>query len=113
MHRSTRQQLHSKGISYVVTPQIVTDSSSPSIMTWPPTDFSVTLTCSVADLSGKLIAQPVVHGTGHAEFDEFKHNLGLAAQRQLSMPSVSYLQRCLISRHFGGAKNHTMHGPIQ
>jgi hypothetical protein len=71
----------SKGISYLVTPQIVTDSSSPSIVTWPPTDFSMTLTCTVTDPSGKVIAAPVVRGSGHAEYDEFKHNLGLAAQR--------------------------------
>jgi hypothetical protein len=85
----------SKGISYVITPQIATDSSSPSIMTWPPTDFSVTLTCSVADPSGKLIAKPVVHGSGHAEFDEFKHNLGLAAQRA-TVDAVSKLPAAML-----------------
>jgi len=84
-----------RGISYIVTPQIVTDSSSPSIVTWPPTDFSVTLTCSVADPSGKIIAQPVVRGSGHAEFDEFKHNLGLAAQRA-TVDTVSKLPAAML-----------------
>ena len=71
----------SKGINYIIAPQITTDSSSPSIVTWPPTDFSVTLVCTVTDPTGKLVGEPQVQGNGHAEFDEFKHNLGLAAQR--------------------------------
>lgn len=70
-----------KGLTYVVTPEISTTSSSPSMVTWPPTDFSVTLTCTVSDLSGKVIAKPQVTGSGHAEYDEFKHNFGLSADR--------------------------------
>lgn len=70
-----------KGLMYIVTPEIATTSSSPSLLTWPPTDFSVTLTCTVSDPSGKVIANPRVTGSGHAEFDEFKHNFGLAADR--------------------------------
>jgi len=70
-----------KGLMYVITPEIATSSSSPSLLTWPPTDFSVTLTCTVSDPSGKIIAKPQVTGSGHAEFDEFKHNFGLSADR--------------------------------
>jgi hypothetical protein len=70
-----------KGLTYVITPEIATTSSSPSLLTWPPTDFSVTLTCTVSDPSGKAIAKPQVTGSGHAEFDEFKHNFGLSADR--------------------------------
>ncbi|WP_233849690.1 hypothetical protein [Paraburkholderia sp. HD33-4] len=70
-----------RGLTYVITPEITTTSSSPSIVTWPPTDFGVTLTCTVSDPSGKVIAKPRVTGSGHAEFDEFKHNLGLSADR--------------------------------
>jgi hypothetical protein len=71
----------SKGINYVVAPEITTDSSSASMLTWPPTDFSVTLVCTVTDPAGKLIAKPEARGSGHAEFSEFKRNLGLSAQR--------------------------------
>lgn len=70
-----------QGLTYVITPEIATTSSSPSMLTWPPTDFSVTLSCTVSDPSGKVIAKPQVTGRGHAEFDEFKHNLGLSADR--------------------------------
>lgn len=70
-----------KGLTYVITPEIATTSSSPSMFTWPPTDFRVTLTCTVSDPSGKVVAKPQVTGGGHAEFDEFKHNFGLAPDR--------------------------------
>jgi hypothetical protein len=85
----------SKGINYVVMPQIVTDSSSPSLLTWPPTDFSVTLTCTVTDPSGKFIAKFEVRGSGHAEYDEFKRNLGLAAQRA-TIDAVSKLPTAML-----------------
>ncbi|WP_414447467.1 hypothetical protein AB4851_12550 [Burkholderia sp. 22PA0099] len=70
-----------KGISYLVRPEIITTSSSPSPLTWPPTDFSVTLVCTISDLDGKTIGKAQVSGHGHAEFSEFKHQLGLAADR--------------------------------
>ncbi|WP_204117313.1 hypothetical protein [Paraburkholderia sp. C35] len=70
-----------KKLSYIVTPVITTTSSSPSLLTWPPTDFSVTLECTVTDLSGNLVVKKSVTGSGHAEFSEFKRNFGLAAQR--------------------------------
>ncbi|WP_153139466.1 hypothetical protein [Paraburkholderia agricolaris] len=73
--------VQSKNLSYVVTPTISTTSSSPSLLTWPPTDFSVTLVCTVTDPSGKLVTKKEVTGNGHAEFSEFKRNFGLAAQR--------------------------------
>ncbi|WP_185218985.1 hypothetical protein [Paraburkholderia dinghuensis] len=77
----TEAAARAKGLTYVITPEITTTSSSPSIVTWPPTDFRVTLTCTVADPSGKVIAKPQVTGSGHAEFNEFKHNFGLSADR--------------------------------
>jgi hypothetical protein len=73
--------IQSKNLSYVVTPTITTTSSSPSLLTWPPTDFTVTLQCTVTDPTGKVVAQQAVTGSGHAEFSEFKRNFGLAAQR--------------------------------
>lgn len=63
----------SKGISYLVAPEIVTDSSLASLLTWPPTDFSVTLVCTVTDPTGKQVAAPQIRGTGHAEFEETTH----------------------------------------
>ncbi|WP_321964343.1 hypothetical protein [Paraburkholderia sp. J7] len=83
-----------KHLDYVITPTIKTSSSSPSLLTWPPTDFSVTLACTVADPSGQTVATEDVTGSGHAEFSEFKHNLGLAGQLA-TVDAVSKLQSAL------------------
>lgn len=68
-------------INYVITPEIKTDSSSPSVLTWPPTKFSVTLTCNITNASGKMIGKPVVTGEGKAEFSEFKSDVSLSGKR--------------------------------
>lgn len=68
-------------IDYVITTGLATNSSSPSAFTWPPTKFSVDMTCTVKDPSGKLIDTKKVIGEGRAEFDEFKADHGLAGKR--------------------------------
>ncbi|CAG4892605.1 hypothetical protein [Paraburkholderia saeva] len=84
----------SKNLNYVVTPTISTTSSSPSLLTWPPTDFSVTLVCTVTDPDGKLVTKKEVTGSGHAEFSEFKRNFGLAAQRA-TLDAVQKMQAAM------------------
>ncbi|MEI6001348.1 hypothetical protein H3V53_30535 [Paraburkholderia bengalensis] len=84
----------SKNLSYIVTPSIMTTSSSQSLLTWPPTDFSVTLECTITDPSGKLVTKKSVTGSGHAEFSEFKHNFGLAAQRA-TLDAVQKMQSAM------------------
>mgnify|MGYP001108932953 CR=1 FL=1 len=86
--------IQAKHLDYVITPTITTTSSSSSLLTWPPTDFSVTLACTVADPSGHTVVSEDVTGTGHAEFSEFKHNLGLAGQLATA-DAVSKLQSAL------------------
>jgi hypothetical protein len=86
--------IQAKHLDYVITPTIKTTSSSASLLTWPPTDFSVTLACTVADPSGQTVVTEDVTGTGHAEFSEFKHNLGLAGQIATA-DAVSQLQSAL------------------
>lgn len=83
--------IQAKHLDYVVTPMIKTTSSSSSFVTWPPTDFSVTLTCTVTDPSGRAVVTENVTGTGHAEFSEFKHNFSLAGQLATA-DAVSKLQ---------------------
>ena len=68
-------------LSYVFTPTIRTDSSSPSALTWPPTRFTLNLTCNVADKTGKEVTSKSVEGEGLAEFDEFKSDHSLSAKR--------------------------------
>jgi len=72
--------IQAQHLDYVIVPTIKTTSSSPSPLTWPPTDFSVTLTCTVTNPSGRTIVTEDVTGNGHAEFSDFKHNFGLAGQ---------------------------------
>lgn len=72
--------IQSQHLDYVITPTIRTTSSSPSLLTWPPTDFSVTLVCTVTDPKGQTVVTEDITGTGHAEFSDFKHNFSLAGQ---------------------------------
>jgi hypothetical protein len=69
------------GISLVFTPQIKTDSSSSSWLTWPPTSFTAEVACLVTDASGAEVARVRAVGNGTAEFGEFKGDYGLAARR--------------------------------
>ena len=73
--------LDDNGISYVFIPKFTTNSSSSSVFTWPPTDFSISMTCSATDAAGNKVWESTVEGKGHAEFSEFKHDLSLSARR--------------------------------
>lgn len=70
-------------IDYIITPQLLTSSSSPSPFTWPPTDFTVELSCNISDASGRTIANKRVIGVGKAEYDEFKKDFGLSGKRAM------------------------------
>ncbi|MFT3929758.1 MAG: hypothetical protein QM709_05580 [Spongiibacteraceae bacterium] len=70
-----------KQITYIFKPQLTTTSSSKSAFTWPPTDFSLTITCVAVDSNGNEVWKDTVTGSGHAEFDEFKKDFPLAARR--------------------------------
>ncbi len=71
----------SQGVSLIISPTIVTDSSSSSAFTWPPTKFSVNLTCTVIDAKGAPVTVVTATGEGAAEFEEFKSNFSLSAKR--------------------------------
>jgi hypothetical protein len=72
------------GLSYIFTPQITTDSSSPSPFTWPPTKFHVQVSCTVTDPQGTTVAVVKADGDGAAEFSEFKSDFSLSARRAVS-----------------------------
>ncbi len=74
-------KVKSEGLNYIVTPRIATTSSSPSIVTWPPTIFTIELTCKVVDADGKTLTEVHAMGEGRAEFDEFKADHSLSAKR--------------------------------
>jgi hypothetical protein len=75
------EALRKSGINLLVTPEITTTSFSDSVLTWPPTQFTVALTCTVTDAGGQVVDTVKVTGEGRASFDEFKSNFSLAAVR--------------------------------
>jgi hypothetical protein len=75
------EALAKQGVSVVARTEIITQSSSGSAFTWPPTFFQVQLTCTFTDISGTTIAQTFITGIGNAEFSEFQSDFSLAAKR--------------------------------
>jgi hypothetical protein len=82
-------------VSYVITPKIVTNSSSPSAFTWPPTKFSFDLSCDIADATGNLLVTKKVSGEGNAEFSEFKSDFSLSGKRA-TQDALLKMQRILL-----------------
>jgi hypothetical protein len=74
-------KVRADGITLIMVPDIGTTSFSPSIVTWPPTVFTITLDCTLKDANDKTVAQFKVQGEGRAEFDEFKADHSLSAKR--------------------------------
>lgn len=74
-------KVRADGLNLLVQPTLTTTSYSPSLLTWPPTIFTVQLDCELLDASGKSLTRLKVQGEGRAEFDEFKGNASLSAKR--------------------------------
>lgn len=89
-----------KDISYIFRPTIVTRSSSSSLLTWPPTDFTVELSCSAIDSNGNEIWKKDVSGTGQATFGEFKKDFGLAGRRAAENAFAELLKEIMDSNAF-------------
>ena len=75
------EAIRKSGVNLLITPEISTTSFSDSVLTWPPTQFTVTLSCTVTDAGGQVVDTVKVTGDGRASFDEFKSNFSLAAVR--------------------------------
>ena len=73
--------IEGKNLKYIFIPNIRTNSSSSSIFTWPPTNFMFELKCQAVDNTGKEVWVKYFKANGAAEFDEFKSNMSLSAQR--------------------------------
>jgi hypothetical protein len=67
-------------LSYVITPTIVTTTSSSSSFTWPPTDFTFELSCNIVDATGQAVTTSKAVGQGKAEFSEFKKDFSLTGK---------------------------------
>ena len=70
-----------EGASLVFVPEITTTSYSPSLLTWPPTVFTVTIDATVRTPANAVVTQVRAQGEGRAEFDEFKSDFSLSARR--------------------------------
>ena len=87
--------LQAGGISLLITPEVTTNSSSDGAFTWPPTQFSVKLVCTIVDAGGKPVETIRVNGEGGATFSEFKSNFSLAAVRA-SNDALAKLVKALV-----------------
>lgn len=77
----TAERLAAAGIQAVLVPRLTTQSSSDSILTWPPTAFSIELECRILDARGTDVGAARVTGFGNATFSEFRSDFSLAAKR--------------------------------
>lgn len=68
-------------LHFVVKPNIQTTSFSDSVLTWPPTVFTIELVAKVNNPAGSPVTDIRVMGEGRASFDEFKGQHGLSASR--------------------------------
>lgn len=68
-------------VDYVVVSTLTTDSSSSSIVTWPPTRFTTTLITKVSGTANNASATITVTEDGAAEYSEFRRDFSLAARR--------------------------------
>lgn len=86
------KSIQENSLSFVFAPEIYTSSKSESAFTWPPTQFTVELSCTVTDSDGKIISRIRVIGNGSAEFSEFKTDFGLAGRRAAAEASAKLKQ---------------------
>jgi hypothetical protein len=91
-----KAELESKQIAYVFAPVITTTSKSSSALTWPPTNFTVTIVCTAANGGGANVWNTTITGTGDAVFEDFKHDFSLAARRA-SKDAFNQLQKQIVA----------------
>jgi hypothetical protein len=70
-----------QGLSLVIKPTLSTTSFSDSAFTWPPTQFTVDITCVVTDAKGAEVTRLTSQGKGAATFSEFTSDFSLSAKR--------------------------------
>lgn len=73
--------IKAKNIQYIFIPKLVTNSSSESGFTWPPTNFTISLSCQAIEKGKNVVWEKTIDVEGKAEFDEFKNDFSLAARR--------------------------------
>lgn len=106
LESGNESEIAKNSIDYVVSLEILTNSSSASAFTWPPTWFSVNLASRINDSAGKNITNVSVTGEGKAEFGEFIADKGLSGKRA-AFDALAKMQNALIDTE--KFKTATMH----
>lgn len=91
-----KEFIRAQKIGFVLVPKIETTSSSSSLLTWPPTDFTVSLECRALNGDGTVVWNETVKGEGKAAFSEFVGDFSLAGRRA-SEKAILELQRAILS----------------
>jgi hypothetical protein len=100
---SDSASLSRNGISFTVTPEVITDSGSTGFFTWPPTNFTVDMTTVVRDTNGKVLANPRVIGNGQATgFSDFKGDFGIAGRCAME-DALNKMQHALLEQRYVSA----------
>ena len=73
--------LKEKDIYLIFIPEIVTNSSSNSLFTWPPTSFTYSLTLKAINNENETFWEKRITAEGKAEYGEFKSDFSLSARR--------------------------------
>ncbi len=93
-------ELKMNQISFVFTPEVITNSGSTGFFTWPPTNFTVDLTSKIRESSGRMNGTPRSIGNGHVDgLMEFNGDFGLAGRRAMT-DALLKMQRSLIETNF-------------
>lgn len=74
-------RLAQDGVTLVFVPEISATSYSPSIVTWPPTIFTLTVDGRFVTPANATVASVRVQGEGRAEYDEFKTDFSITSKR--------------------------------
>ncbi len=83
--------------------RIVTDSYATFFFAAMPSNFTVNLTCTIMDTSGKQISVIKATGEGSAEYPEFLHVPGLAGKRAME-DALMKMKRSLFEVDYREAK---------
>jgi len=89
---SDASAIRESGAALIFVPEISTTSYSSSILTWPPTMFTLSLTLNVFDAQAAPVARLRVNGSGNAVWEEFNGDFGLAGRRAVEVAAKALVE---------------------
>lgn len=76
-----KKTITNKNIKYIFTSKIHTNSSSTNFLIWPPTNFTMDLTCNAVDTNNNKIWEKTVTAQGYATSNELIKDFSISAKR--------------------------------